>query len=138
AQECFEENGLSGHLSSNLEKNRENKSIYDYTIYDSDVEKSFARSFNESDDVKLFTKLPRWFKIPTPLGSYNPDWAVLIEKDQQEKLYFVIETKSSLLGDDLRHTEEAKIKCGKKHFEELGNNINFIQSDSFNSFSEHI
>jgi type III restriction enzyme len=80
AQECFEDKELYGYLSSNMHKNRENKSIYDYTVYDSDIEKSFAKSFNENENVKLFTKLPSWFKINTPLGGYNPDWAVLIEK----------------------------------------------------------
>ena len=59
------------------------------------------------------------FKVPTPLGSYNPDWAVLVEKDGIERLYFVVETKSSLFTDDLRDKESAKIKCGEAHFEAL-------------------
>ena len=57
--------------------------------------------------------------MPTPLGRYNPDWAVLVEKDGAERLYFVVETKSSLFADDLRDKERAKIECGKAHFKAL-------------------
>ena len=57
--------------------------------------------------------------MPTPLGTYNPDWAVLVEKDGAERLYFVVETKSSLFADDLRDKESAKIECGKAHFKAL-------------------
>jgi len=57
--------------------------------------------------------------VPTPLGSYNPDWAVLVEKDGEERLYFVVETKSGLFLDDLRDKERAKIECGKAHFQAL-------------------
>ncbi len=64
-------------------------------------------------------KLPGWFKVPTPLGTYNPDWAVLVEKDGTERLYFVVETKSSLFTDDLRDKEGAKIECGRAHFKAL-------------------
>jgi len=138
AQECFEEQELYGYLSKNMIENRENKSIYNHTVYDSDVEKGFARSFNENDNVKLFAKLPSWFKINTPLGSYNPDWAVLIEKENEEKLYFVVESKGSLFTDDLRDTEEAKINCAKKHFEEISNEAQFIQSNNFEHMREFI
>lgn len=137
AQECFEESELAGYLSSNLLKNREEKSIYDYTIYDSDIEKSFATKFNESDNVKLFTKLPPWFKINTPLGNYNPDWAVLIEKDNLEKLYFVVESKGSDLGLDIKNIEKAKIDCGKAHFKAISEEVEFIQSDKFENFKEN-
>ncbi len=119
-------------------KNRDNKSIYDYTVYDSDIEMKFAKSFNENENVKLFTKLPSWFKINTPLGSYNPDWAVLIEKDNEERLYFVVESKGSDSSDDLRAIETAKIKCGDKHFEAISEDIKFVQAKNFKSLSEHI
>ncbi|RME42970.1 MAG: hypothetical protein D6795_20150, partial [Deltaproteobacteria bacterium] len=66
--------------------------------------------------IKVYAKLPGWFTVPTPLGSYNPDWAVLVEKDGAERLYLVVETKSSLFADDLRDAEGAKIDCGKVHF----------------------
>lgn len=137
AQECFEEKELSGYLSTNLIKNNENKSVYDYTIYDSDIEKSFAVKFNNTENVKLFTKLPSWFKINTPLGGYNPDWAVLIEKDNEEKLYFVVESKGSDLGLDIKNTEKAKIDCGIEHFKAISEDVQFIQSDTFENLKEH-
>lgn len=138
AQECFEEQELYGYLSKNMIENRENKSIYNYTVYDSDVEKGFARSFNENENVKLFTKLPSWFKVNTPLGGYNPDWAVLIEKDNEERLYFVVESKGSLFTDDLRDTEEAKIKCATEHFKEISQEAKFIQSNNFEHMKEFL
>lgn len=63
--------------------------------------------------------MPGWFTVPTPLGDYNPDWAVLVEQDGGERLYFVVETKSGLFIDELRDKEKAKIECGKAHFEAL-------------------
>ena len=138
SQECFQEQELYGYLSKNMIENREKKSIYDYTIYDSDVERRFAQSFNDNEEVKLFTKLPSWFKINTPLGSYNPDWAVLIEKDNEERLYFVVESKGSSLTDDLRDTEKSKIKCATEHFKEISQDVQFIHSDGFNHMKEFI
>lgn len=73
----------------------------------------------KNDAIKVYAKLPGWFRVPTPLGSYNPDWAVLVERDGQERLYFVVETKSSLFNDDLRDVEGGKIKCGRAHFKAL-------------------
>ena len=87
------------------------KSVYDYVVYDTDVEAEFARSFEQSDDVKVYARLPDWFKIDTPLGSYNPDWAVLVEMDGQSKLYFVLETKGILFTDALKPIERARIDC---------------------------
>ncbi len=114
------------------------KSVYDYVIYDSDKEAEFANKFEKNDSIKLYIKLPDWFKIETPLGSYNPDWAVLIEKDNTEKLYFVVETKGSILSEDLRAKEEKKIQCGEKHFAALGNNTRFEKRDNFNDFIENV
>lgn len=137
AQECFEEEELYGYLSSNMIKNRENKSVYEYTVYDSSIEENFAIEFNRNEKVKLFTKLPNWFKIDTPLGTYNPDWAVLIEEENEEKLYFVIESKGSNLGLDIKTAESSKIACAKKHFEEISTEVTLVQSDTFRNFSEH-
>ena len=72
---------------------------------------------DNNEHVKLFVKLPKWFKIDTPIGSYNPDWAFVTERD--EKLYFVRETKSTLNREELRTNENQKILCGKKHFEAI-------------------
>ena len=134
AQELFDDVELTGYLSKNMIPSK--KSVYDYVIYDSGKEESFATSFENNKSVKLYAKLPNWFKISTPLGSYNPDWAVLIERDGIDKLYFVMETKGDIMFDALRPTEKAKIRCGIKHFEALGTNVIFEEADDFNEFIE--
>ena len=73
----------------------------------------------EHSAVKVFAKLPDWFRVPTPLGSYNPDWAVVIEEDGKDRVYFVVETKSSLFEEDRRDAENFKIQCGKASFRAL-------------------
>ena len=117
AQELFEQDELSGYLKNMLENTR--KSVYEHVVYDSDTEREFAEQMEKFDAVKLYAKLPGWFKVPTPLGSYNPDWAVLVDTEEGERLYFVVETKGSVYTDDLRHKEGAKIACGRKHFEAI-------------------
>jgi type III restriction enzyme len=88
------------------------------------VERTFAEQLEKNEAVKVYAKLPGWFKVPTPLGTYNPDWAVLVEKDGAERLYFVVETKSSLFTDDLRDKEGAKIACGKAALQGAGRRRN--------------
>ncbi|BCA95214.1 type III restriction endonuclease subunit R [Legionella antarctica] len=117
AQELFQQEELKGYLKNTLETK---KSVYTHVVYDSaGIEKTFAEDLEKNEKVKVYAKLPAWFKIPTPLGAYNPDWAVVVEDDDEEKLYFVVETKGSTWWNDLRHLESAKIKCGEKHFEEI-------------------
>lgn len=117
AQELFEQEELTGYLKNMLESK---KSVHEQIIYDSTtVERPFAEQLEMNTAVKVYAKLPGWFKVPTPLGTYNPDWAVLVEKDGDERLFFVVETKGGLFLDDLRGTEAAKISCGKAHFEAL-------------------
>ena len=129
AQELFEQEELTGYLKNMLSAK---KSVYEQVVYDSSgVERSFAEELEKNEAVKVYAKLPGWFKVPTPLGTYNPDWAVLIEKDGTERLYFVVETKSSLFTDDLRDREGAKIECGKAHFKALAvgdNPAQFVQA----------
>ncbi|MBP5989142.1 MAG: DEAD/DEAH box helicase family protein [Piscinibacter sp.] len=117
AQELFETEELTGYLTNMLRDTK--RSIYEHVIYDSATERDFADALEKDDDVVLYAKLPGWFKVPTPLGNYNPDWAVLVNKDGTRRLYFVVETKSSLFTDDLRNKESAKIECGKAHFKAL-------------------
>lgn len=114
AQELFEQQELTGYLKNMLLNTQ--KSVYEHVVYDSAIERDFAQALEYNDAVKVYAKLPGWFRIPTPLGSYNPDWAILIEQDGAERLYFVVETKSSLFTDDLRPVEQAKIDCGTAHF----------------------
>jgi type III restriction enzyme len=118
AQELFAKDELTGYLRNMLLDTK--RSIYEHVIYDSDTERTFAEALETNDGVVLYAKLPSWFKVPTPLGPYNPDWAILFDQDGKQRLYFVVETKSSLFTDDLRSKEDAKIKCGEAHFAALG------------------
>ncbi len=116
AQQLFETEELSGYLKTMINAD---KSVHEQVIYQSNTERTFAEQLEKNEAIKVYAKLPGWFKIPTPLGPYNPDWAVLVDRDGTERLYFVVETKSSLFTDDLRTKEDAKIKCGEAHFAEL-------------------
>ena len=133
-QSEFENAELYGYFSKNMLASQ--KSVYEYVIYDSDNEKSFAQRFENIESIKVYAKLPDWFKINTPIGTYNPDWAVLMEKDGDQRLYFVLETKGNMLIEALRPTESAKIECGKAHFRALDNEIRFEAIDSFEHFIE--
>ena len=122
AQEIFD----STELVANLDKNavRVEHSIYDHIIYDSStVEKPFAVALDKDPDVKMFFKIPDRFKIDTPIGTYNPDWAVLWEKNGEQKLYFILETKGTESLFNLKTPEQLKIHCGKEHFKALGNGL---------------
>ena len=117
AQALFEQTELKGYLENMLQDTE--KSVYAHVVYDSDTERAFADQLEKNSAIKVYAKLPGWFRVPTPLGSYNPDWAVLVTTPEGDKLYFVVETKSSLLVDDLRRIEADKIKCGAAHFKAL-------------------
>ncbi|WP_411698542.1 DEAD/DEAH box helicase family protein [Conyzicola sp.] len=92
------------------------RSVYEDVLVDSAVERRFAEELESDEDIAAFVKLPRWFRIPTPLGTYNPDWAMVSNTDSGEKLFFVVETKGTVFINDLRDSEAAKIYCGKAHF----------------------
>lgn len=131
-QEVFEESELKGDL--NINTIDATKSIYEKVVYDSNVERTFAETMEKDDDVKLYAKLPSRFFIETPIGDYNPDWAVLIEKNGIEKLYFIIETKGSTDEEQYRFTEDAKIACGRKHFAALESGIGYKVAKDFYEF----
>ncbi|MFA6677881.1 MAG: hypothetical protein WCS34_09910, partial [Bacteroidales bacterium] len=135
-QELFSNKELQGYLNSNLINST--KSPYDYVIYDSIVEREMASKFEESENVKLYAKLPYWFKIDTPLGSYNPDWVLVWEKDDEQKLYFVVETKGGLTESSITQNELNKIKCGKKHFEAINTGIELEVADNFTNLTDNI
>lgn len=116
AQELFADGELTGYLKNLLDAE---KSVYEQVVYGSGTERDFASQLEMNSAIKVYAKLPGWFRVSTPLGSYIPDWAVLVEHDDTERLYFVVETKSSLFTDDLRDKESARIKCGKAHFNAL-------------------
>ena len=90
AQELFEKEELTGYLKNMLDAS---KSVYEKVVYESAIEATFADQLEKNTAVQVYAKLPGWFAVPTPLGSYNPDWAVLIDSDEGERLYFVVETK---------------------------------------------
>lgn len=117
AQELLEREELNGYLKNMLQDTQ--RSVYQHVVYDSEVEREFADQLEKNDAIKVYAKLPGWFKVPTPLGSYNPDWAVLVTTPDGDRLYFVVETKSSLFDSDLRNAEAAKIECGRAHFKAL-------------------
>jgi type III restriction enzyme len=117
AQELFEREELTGYLRNMLQDTK--RSVYQHVVYDSEIERDFADQLEKNGAVKVYAKLPGWFKVPTPLGTYNPDWAVLVTTPDGDRLYFVVETKSSLFVSDLRNAESAKIDCGRAHFKAL-------------------
>ena len=117
AQELFaREELLAGYLNKMIESK---KSVYDYVKWDSENERKFAKQLEKNTAVKVYAKLPDWFQVATPLGAYNPDWAVLIENAVAERLYFIAETKGTSFLDDLRNTERARVECGREHFAAL-------------------
>jgi type III restriction enzyme len=118
----FEEYELETYLSRLYEvQYNKNATPYDYVPYDSEVEMKIAQGLDENENVKFFCKLPPWFVVPTPLGDYNPDWAVVTKNDR--KLYLVRETKDTKDRGKRRELENRKIDCGRAHFAALG--VNF-------------
>jgi type III restriction enzyme len=117
-----------------------NNSIYDAVIFDSEVEKNFAVELDADERVKLFIKLPNWFKVETPIGGYNPDWAIVTAKrdlqgnEDKERIYFVIETKGDV--SNLRPTEQAKIASAKKHFEVI--EVKYKEVENYEQFVNEI
>ncbi|TCS84500.1 type III restriction-modification system endonuclease [Tepidibacillus fermentans] len=126
--ELFQNEELLAYLNDNALQSK--KSPFDHVIYDSDVEANFAKRFENDENVKVYVKLPSWFKIETPIGDYNPDWAAVINKDGEEKLYFVIETKGTDVEAFLRPEEQAKIKYARKHFEAMNTDVIFEGPES--------
>lgn len=140
AQELFESEELVGYLNKNMIEAK--RSIYDHVVYDSNTESKMAESFEINEEVKVYTKLPSWFKIDTPLGSYNPDWAVLMEMNGLERLYFVVETKNTNTGtvieDLLKTSEQDKIKCGRNHFNALGEDTEYLVASDYETLLDQI
>ncbi len=118
----FEEKEVEEYMTSLYKvQSKDDRTPFDYISYDFGVEEKVAELLDNDEKVKFFCKLPRWFKVATPLGDYNPDWAVVVEDSY--KLYLVRETKSTLDRDKRRDSENKKVDCGKAHFKALG--VNF-------------
>lgn len=127
----FTINNFKGSLSKNVIEVK--KHIYNYLKYDSNVEKDFANDL-EAGEVYIYAKLPGGFKIPTPVGNYNPDWAIVFDTNNFKYVYFIAETKGSMESLVLRGKEEQKIDYAKKHFEALGHSN--IKYDVITSYKD--
>ena len=112
------ERGITRYMNNLYEVQNIDKTLYDHVEYDSEVEKEFAVACDNDDRIKFYCKLPLQFKVDTPVGLYNPDWALVTEGEG--KLYLIRETKSTRNKAELRESEQDKIACAEKHFEAIG------------------
>ena len=118
-----------------------NKHVFDYAVTDSTTERKFVQKLDISSEVVVYSKLPRGFSIPTPVGNYNPDWAIAFRQGTVKHIYFVAETKGSMSSMQLREVEKTKIKCARKFFHEMKNRIddgsvNYGVADSYESLMQ--
>ncbi|QCT01583.1 Type III site-specific deoxyribonuclease [Paenibacillus algicola] len=130
--DVFTKNTLKGQPGQNaiaVEKH-----IYDYVVTDSKIERAFAKELDTSKEVNIYAKLPRGFYIPTPVGDYNPDWAIVFRDGDVKHIYFIAETKGSLDSMELREVEKAKIECARRHFAKL--NSDQLRYDVVNSYEK--
>jgi type III restriction enzyme len=123
SMQLFKDREILSYLNNRFDVN---KSIYDAIVYDSEIERKFAEDLDKREDIRLFVKLPNWFRVETPIGEYNPDWAIV--KHNDETIYLVRETKGTKNYEQLRNSEADKIKCGRKHFEALDTNFDVVTS----------
>ena len=111
------------------------KHLYDYLIFDSpSTERPFAEKLDASTEVAVYVKLPKGFYINTPVGKYNPDWAIAFNEGSVKHVYFVAETKGSMSTLDFRLVEDAKIECARKHFRAISTDN--VKYDVVNSYDE--
>ncbi|QQE74415.1 DEAD/DEAH box helicase family protein [Brevibacillus composti] len=130
--DVFTKNNLKGQLGQNAISVE--KHIYDYVVTDSKIERAFAKDLDTSKEVQVYAKLPRGFYIPTPVGDYNPDWAIVFKEGDVKHIYFIAETKGSLDSMELREVEKAKIECARRHFAKL--NSDQFKYDVVNSYEK--
>jgi type III restriction enzyme len=119
SMDIFTDASLKGKLGKNAMQT--NKHIYDYLIYDSENEKNFAVELDRQNEVAVYVKLPGGFYINTPVGKYNPDWAIAFNEGNVRHIYFVAETKGDLSSMQLRKIEQLKIDCAREHFKAISN-----------------
>jgi len=108
--------------------------VYDYVFTDSKIERAFAENLDTSTEVTVYAKLPRGFSIPTPVGDYNPDWAIAFEDGKTKHIYFIAETKGSMSSLELREVEKARIACAKKFFAKISSDQ--VKYDMVNSYDK--
>jgi type III restriction enzyme len=125
----YEKNGLNYEMSQLIDEIpgwldhlvAAERSVYDHIVWESNIEREFVEDLENDDRIKFYVKLPGWFTVDTPVGTYNPDWAIVMEDrdehgDVTETLYLVRETKSDNWKTSLRPNEVRKIVCGERHF----------------------
>lgn len=119
--QIFKDAEIESYITNMHPVSQQEKTLYNHVVFDSEVEHSFAQELDARDEVEFYVKLPRSFKIDTPLGTYNPDWAIVFKNDR--KLYLVAETKGTNRLDEISLSEQLKIKAGEKHFASIGEAI---------------
>ena len=111
--------------------------IYDYVFTVSGIERDFVKQLDTSEEVVVYAKLPRGFSIPTPVGNYNPDWAISFKEGSVKHIYFIAETKGSMSSMQLRKAEECKIECARKYFSTItSDQVKYDVVDSYGKLME--
>jgi type III restriction enzyme len=139
--DVFTINRLQGSLEEDVLAVK--KHIYDYIKTDSKVERKFAQDLELGDNkVVVYAKLPRGFKIPTPVGNYSPDWAIVFDEQEVKHIYFIAETKGSMSSLQLKGVEQQKIGYARKHFAKLSEDsdqpVTYDVVDSYESLMEKV
>lgn len=135
--DIFTDPTIKGKLGVNAMKAK--KHLYDHIVYDSTNERDFATDLDTNTDVAVYVKLPDGFYISTPVGHYNPDWAIAFYEGSVKHIYFVAETKGSMNSMQLRLIEESKIHCAREHFKAISNgNVVYDVVDSYKSLMEKV
>lgn len=130
--DIFTDPTIKGRLGVNAMKSK--RHLYDHVVYDSTNELEFATELDSNKDVAVYVKLPDRFYISTPVGHYNPDWAIAFYEGTVKHIYFVAETKGSMNSMQLRLIEESKIHCAREHFKAISNNeVVYDVVDSYKS-----
>mgnify|MGYP005761450351 FL=1 len=135
--DIFTDSTIKGKLGVNAMKAK--KHLYNHIVYDSTNERDFAKNLDTNTDVAVYVKLPKGFYISTPVGYYNPDWAIAFHEGSMKHIYFVAETKGSMNSMQLRLIEESKIHCAREHFKSISNgNVVYDVVDSYTSLMEKV
>ena len=135
--DIFTDPTIKGKLCVNAMKAK--KHLYDHIVYDSSKERDFASDLDINSDVAVYVKLPEGFYISTPVGHYNPDWAIAFYEGSVKHIYFVAETKGSMNSMQLRLIEESKIHCAREHFRAISNgNVVYDVVDSYKALMEKV
>lgn len=132
AEDIFVDPTISGEYGKNVIDAK--KHLFDKLRYDSTIEKDLATEMDVAENIDLYVKLPSGFYINTPMGKYNPDWAITFREGSVKHIYFVAETKGDTSDIQLREVEKAKIECARRHFEKISDKT--VKYSAVSSYSE--